>query len=803
MVTKTQTKIIVYPEQAFTAAPRADQGFVRFVSVTSFQDFSSIVDDPPAIWDASRQAVASSQILASLQYSEANAYGVSRLAPTNAKGFYTKNFSFHQALNYNPDHGLTWTGLPNDQAVYLNGTETYPESWFVHEDGTADWTGRIQNRLIATRPRYLMKFDRQDFFDSVIVPEIAKHFQTWISLKLPGPPGIVVDLCPGSRGLWQNAAGELVPTIQWDHFLSEEELYDAWVLTFRRLRAKFPNLQIMVNWGVDPSEDLGDRVLEVIDGIMFETASTFNPPLLKRSLATARKAALMGKTVVFEAQYFHDTVPPTVDDFGRTYFSAFLMTLGPHTLWGGQWAKPSVAYSGAVADVEPFTRWIGPPAGDMREVMPGLWHRRFYNLDVYINTSEFAHYTLKLQGAVDDDGDPVESVTLTPGQGNYFFRQSEIAAGYANSGYWNQLPEERGGERVRIPGAIVADSILGTIGVGAGEGGGNLLKDTNYASGWADVGGSMTLSTATERYRGLKLIQAVNNSAPGQFQYTHDLTGLDGKYLHLFFYVKRVSGEVDSLMVLLEGVGSPIYMASLTYGAPKLHHCVVVVPNGAGVSNITFQTRPDDKLGTIMFGGVKLFVSDTADTDDAWAEFVETAGGIGLTRGYGVGIGLPAYLSKVSGYARSDGGAPTIDLLNDTDVGGLPVKKIYEDHTTTDLNNLGNGVWTDVVTTAIADWKKARQLVVQFAASFQMGSADAANFAHWRLLLDGAQVGSTVSIAAPSSGVNYSAAGQAVAELATGAHTLKLQVIANSGGVNLDIEVFESASLMATIAEVS
>jgi hypothetical protein len=146
-----------------------------------------------------------------------------------------------------------------------------------------------------------------------------------------------VDNCPGIRSLWKNVN-------DWDHFNSDEEYFVGWQQVLRRIKSKYPNLQIMANCIPQNPDDGADRVLELVDHVFFE--NFFGGTYLRFYLAFGYRAQKMGKGVSF-----HHTVTtqpgepePTLEAYSQypkdnynykhAYFCVFLLTWGEHSHWG-------------------------------------------------------------------------------------------------------------------------------------------------------------------------------------------------------------------------------------------------------------------------------------------------------------------------------------------------------------------------------------------------------------------------------------------------------------------------------------
>lgn len=665
-------------------ALRADTGFVHYGRNALDWDFHT---NPytPGPWDATRSTTAAWRILsnqAMLPYDDFQ--WSSRFLPYNPYGTYATQLSIIRTSKASPP-GSVYAQFAG--TMYWDADQINEEEHFVHFGGTSDPAHRVV--WVSDPNRFLMKFDTEDFFNKYLVPLIDNVYRKYPHAT--GTPAIFVDNCPGLRAYWSN----LDDTEGWDHFSTDEAWFAGWQQVFRRIKSKYPNLKIMANWIPDNRDDEADRVLELIDHIMFE--NFYGGPALKWHLAYAYRAQQMGKGITFAAlPTEHPNVPsgsePTLDDYSRkpndnyeyrqAYFCAFLLTWGESSHWGGRWyVDPDV--SSKIHDLEGLRKWFGVPAAgengtNMWEMRPDLWTRNFVNGKVFLNVSDAGAktYTIPLSEAVDENGDPVQSITLESQQGEFVFRQGPPKSGSpANVPYWRQLPNLWRGDQ-SYPYSISCDAIVSSLNCGVGESNENWVSHSEdlAADAWSKEGATAVTKPTGGIWNGIQMYDLENDSSdPFATGVRHVINygfPLASRHVTIMCYVQQLDPVIQVVYLVIDGINTWTYHQLKWGDYPQLIASSIRVPDTFTETScaIAIGGAPYGTKGKFRMGAVRVLISSVPD-NPAIGEYIRTTG-TPLTRGQGAGVGLPVSLLSLSGYL-SPAGRPQLPLLNSTQIVGL------------------------------------------------------------------------------------------------------------------------------------
>jgi hypothetical protein len=567
-----------------------------------------------------------------------------------------------------------------------NGGRTYwitddiaAEDFFVHSAAPPDASNRVRQK--GYPQRMLMKFDRADYFDRYIAPLIDNFYRVnRLNPNATGAPAIFVDNCPMTLAEWSG----IKDTSTWDYFKNEGEWFDGWQRVFRRIKTRFPNLKIMANWTVVEPDELADRVLEVVDHILFE-GMELGPSKLPYYLAWAYRAQKMGKGVTFS---YDALAGKTLDGFGLACFCTFLLTWGENSHWGGR----AIDQGSALDDLPVLRRWFGAPSAggtgtEMWEMLPGLWTRNFLNAKVFLNLSVNT-YTISLSGALDNDGNTVSSVTLAPDEGRFVFRQAAAVGLTETRGQWRQLPSVWPSEHW-MPASVSCDAITGSLNLGfVGENANwvmfseEMTSEIGLMPGWsADSGTSVY---AGPIWHGIRMNDVENESGiPGstfpsvrlRIQYADELPG---KYATILCYAQQTNPNTPAQIRIDSDIDTHAVFP-LSYGSyPQLIRWTVQIQGSIdrfaeNMLNIQISGFPESISGLAVpsggfrMGAVRVLITEIADPEIG--EYIRTEG-YPLMRGGGTGIGVPLAVLSLSGYQRP-GDRPSISLLNGTQIVGL------------------------------------------------------------------------------------------------------------------------------------
>lgn len=621
-------------------------------------------------WPQTRAVTAAHQILAGFAYQPiATSAYVARLAPFNKGGFYHYQKSMHECANENPALGTVWTDPTTLISCVRDGQPVpFLESWFVHFGGFTDNTHRLRLNATHTIPRWLMKFDDPDVFDQVFVFNIDNMLAAFEQVLPGATPGIFIDAFPNHRGSWVDQNGN--PTSNWDHFNTSTEYYEGCVTLLRRIKTRYPHVHLACNWSVDVEQGISDKVLELVDWVLFEGFYDVGVPLIaQQHLSVGYKLQKMGKGAMWNGSVLQAS-QPTIDQMegGTDYLVQFLLTQGPRSTWLNRWRPSGDQARDAVNYINDISRRYGTPCDDMKEIDVNLWRRRYTACEVYYNSDTFDTRTIKPQWCEDSGGNPLETITLGPGKGAVAFKQNSAAFGAdaPYSAYWKELPNEAGGAEY-CPVAKRYDGLQASIGIGLNQIGGNLIKNTDVTV-WNKSGA--TTITVDGNFIGIPMYKVDNPFVLPVISYAIQATGnVQNKWLHVYFYAQQTDVDIGVLIVAIDNATFQLMTPVLRAGWPKMYHGSVQLTNAffasGGLKEFNIDIRPINSsvLGSWKMGGVRAIITDTNSDYDASSEFIETSG-TGLRRTRGTGIGVPLTVASLAAYTHEDGTAASIAVTS-------------------------------------------------------------------------------------------------------------------------------------------
>jgi hypothetical protein len=325
-------------------------------------------------------------------------------------------------------------------------------------------------------------------------------------------------------------------------------------------------------------------------------------------------------------------------------------------------------------------KWFGVPAPgangtDMWELKPDLWTRNFVNARVFLNLSPNSTYVVPLSDSLDENGNPITSITLAPDDGSFVFRQSSQVTAIASfTSTWRQLPRAVAGD-VWMPNAIHCDAIGSSLGLGLSDSAQNLLLNSEDLTAWPKDG-STFVATATERFYGITMNDvSVSSSAQepsirGMITYS----GAASKYFSLLFYAQQLNENTQALRVVIDGFPATNRVFQLRYGRyPQLVRFMIQLPATLSDSfnfGVTSYSLPGTTDRRFRVGAFRALITANPIDDQYLGEYIRTTT-TSLRRESGVGIGVPLTIREFAGYEDPATASRIVDIRYGTKLAGL------------------------------------------------------------------------------------------------------------------------------------